>query len=715
MNSQHPEGRVQTTRPEQMRRGQRQVFASPLDTSINFGTAPESKLFNLARALSAIEPTLQTSLDNWSARKAAEAEAKAMADVMAGNAPDEDQSRAYFRFYNKQKGRLTALDEFPTAFRSAYAEAGLSASDDPKAYKEWVGQFREQWLAQYEDADPDFKNGMMPLIEQSIQNMGSYHAARLQENVMAGQAQLFQDEGFLKLTQLYQMGADPARMAAEINAHNDRFLPLLGGTKVNELTIQAVTEAAIQAGDTSLLEVLDHTVGGSGPLSKTRLGKTAIARAEDAILSKSFQMEDREWTRQQRQRSEQQHQMEIDVSQYLVNGGELSAAVIAERGWDKIPGLVERAVSVERALNNTTEGTTQDNLTLVSGWTEFHKNPSIENLTTLISEGKFSENPSDIRSAMDMATRRETSPTLKEALESHAFKETYRGLMRVLDSADLDFMDKIEFEPVVHRFMQEAYRIMDTEEYLKSSPIQQLQTLQALQEDAFVTSGMEVPEQFLLNAKERHAQREKEKAEAAEKAAAATPGQDPYVPLSGEGEALKPEAERTNTVGGTLGSVLDFIASGESGGRYNVIWDGGNGTEITFDQMTLGEVVEFQKDWTGRKGKHSSAAGRYQFVRKTLTGLVEKYDIPWDTPFTPDTQDALAILLMNEVGLGAYLSGRITPERFAYKVATQWAALPKDASGRGVYDKTKHNKANRKWGEYISLVRSMKPVQNPTA
>jgi hypothetical protein len=713
-----------------MRRARRQVYASPVDTSINYGQADEAPLVGLARSLAAIEPSLQDTLNRWDARKTKEAESQAMADVMAGKAPDEDQGKAYFRFYNQQKGRLTALDEFPTAFRTAYAEAGLQASDDPKAYREWVGQFREQWLAQYEDADPDFKEGMMPLIEQSIQNMGSYHAARLQENVMQGQAQLFQDEGFLKLTQLYQMGADPARMAAEINAHNDRFLPLLGGSKVNEMTIQAVTEAAIQAGDTSLLEVLDHTVGGSGPLSKTRLGKTAIARAEEAILSKTFQMEDRAWTRQQRQRSEQQHQMEVDVSKYLVEGGELSSAVIAERGWDKIPGLVERAVSVERALNSTTEGTTKDNLTLISGWTEFHKNPTVENLTTMISEGKFSDNPTDIKQAMTMANKRETSPTLQDALESHAFKETYRGLMRVLDSADLDFQEKIDFEPVVHRFMQEAYRVMDSEEYLKSSPIQQLQTMQALQEDAFVTSGMEVPQEFLLNAKERFELRrkEQEKAEAnAENPALEPPADytnafsdlltpvDPAQALPGDGEARKPQASRTNTVGGTLGSVLDFVASGESGGRYNVIWDGGNGTEVEFDKMTLSQVVDFQRNWTGTKGKYSSAAGRYQFVRKTLTGLVEKYDIPWDTPFTPDTQDALAILLMNDMGLGAYLSGRITPERFAFKLATQWAALPKDASGSGVYDKTKHNKSNRKWGEYISLVRNMKPVQNPTA
>ncbi|NCC23532.1 MAG: hypothetical protein EOM26_13975 [Alphaproteobacteria bacterium] len=175
--------------------------------------------------------------------------------------------------------------------------------------------------------------------------------------------------------------------------------------------------------------------------------------------------------------------------------------------------------------------------------------------------------------------------------------------------------------------------------------------------------------------------------------------------------SVSPRLRHQNTVGGSMGQLLDTIAIGESGGSYTVAFSNRGALEVPeLTSMTIDEVLDFQRAHV-RAGNKSSASGRYQLLRKTLEGLVEKYDIPRTMRFDPSTQDALAILLMQDAGLGAYMSGRLSPEKFSARLAGIWAALPKDASGRGVYDGDGINKASQRWSDTLAIVQGLRRRQ----
>src|SRR5690606_1128086 len=108
----------------------------------------------------------------------------------------------------------------------------------------------------------------------------------------------------------------------------------------------------------------------------------------------------------------------------------------------------------------------------------------------------------------------------------------------------------------------------------------------------------------------------------------------------------------------------------ESGGNYNAYYRNSQNTELDLTKMTLGEVQRFQAGLAKETG--SSATGRYQFMQKTLRGLMHQHKLSPDTLFTPELQDRLAISLMEGRGLKSYLNNSITPETFGNRLSMEW-------------------------------------------
>lgn len=83
----------------------------------------------------------------------------------------------------------------------------------------------------------------------------------------------------------------------------------------------------------------------------------------------------------------------------------------------------------------------------------------------------------------------------------------------------------------------------------------------------------------------------------------------------------------TKTVPQGAAMLLDFIREAEVGSKgrasYDVIY-GHNQGKLTkpLTEMTIAEVIRAQKGWARAHG--SSAAGGYQFMRATLTGLLKE-------------------------------------------------------------------------------------------
>ena len=141
---------------------------------------------------------------------------------------------------------------------------------------------------------------------------------------------------------------------------------------------------------------------------------------------------------------------------------------------------------------------------------------------------------------------------------------------------------------------------------------------------------------------------------------------------------------------GKVGKVLDLIAGPESGGRYDAVYPGKRRPEIL--DMTLDELVADQRERGRFTG--SSASGRYQYIRKTLSSVVKQMGLDTSKEkFTPKLQDEIAIFhLRANHGLDRWLSGSMSNEQFLNRLAGTWAGIPK-TNGRSAHAGILNNKA----------------------
>ena len=157
---------------------------------------------------------------------------------------------------------------------------------------------------------------------------------------------------------------------------------------------------------------------------------------------------------------------------------------------------------------------------------------------------------------------------------------------------------------------------------------------------------------------------------------------------------------------GKVGAVLDLIAAPESGGRYDAVYPGKRRPQIL--DMNLQDL---EKDMRRRGSRYgSSASGRYQYIRKTLSGLVDQMNLsPKKDKFDPATQDKIAIFhLRSQHGLDRWLRGNMTDEQFLKKLSRTWAGLPDPKTGRSFYAGDGMNKAGVKVASTLDALSDIK-------
>ncbi|MFZ1250535.1 MAG: hypothetical protein WAR37_03780 [Candidatus Microsaccharimonas sp.] len=127
--------------------------------------------------------------------------------------------------------------------------------------------------------------------------------------------------------------------------------------------------------------------------------------------------------------------------------------------------------------------------------------------------------------------------------------------------------------------------------------------------------------------------------------------------------------------------LLNVIAKGESNGNYNAYFSNANNTELRLTEMTIGEVLVWQKQYV-EQGSRSNAVGRYQIIEPTLLYLVDTLHLSLQSKFDEPMQDKLAIALMERRGSVEFVKGELTKEEFAHNLSKEWAALPKVVGDR---------------------------------
>ena len=157
-----------------------------------------------------------------------------------------------------------------------------------------------------------------------------------------------------------------------------------------------------------------------------------------------------------------------------------------------------------------------------------------------------------------------------------------------------------------------------------------------------------------------------------------TPGTSGVESVTSDGGGKAPQ-QRFTTVGPD-GNILDIIGEAEGAG-YNTVFGGSRvkprdyfGKDLT--QLTIDEVIEWQTESISR-GSASSAAGKYQIIKKTLIDLVDGKGAASRTDkFNQVTQDKLCRKLLQSRGIDEYLAGSKSEQAFCRSLAQEWASLP---------------------------------------
>jgi muramidase (phage lysozyme) len=122
-------------------------------------------------------------------------------------------------------------------------------------------------------------------------------------------------------------------------------------------------------------------------------------------------------------------------------------------------------------------------------------------------------------------------------------------------------------------------------------------------------------------------------------------------------------------------TLLDFLARYEAPQGYDVVY--GNrqaGMPKKITQMTINEVIADGPRRTRQYG--SSAAGRYQFMQKTLAGLRDSLGLSGGELMGPDMQDRLGYQLLLQRGYKRFMSGALSVTDFGKQIAMEWASFP---------------------------------------
>lgn len=114
------------------------------------------------------------------------------------------------------------------------------------------------------------------------------------------------------------------------------------------------------------------------------------------------------------------------------------------------------------------------------------------------------------------------------------------------------------------------------------------------------------------------------------------------------------------------------------------------GGQVDLVSMTLDEVDELQTKMLAHpKNKwNSSAAGRYQIVRRTRRRIQKVLKIPGTALYNEIMQDRMCCFLLGERGIDDYLRGDLPEENMLVHLAQEWASFPTPA-GKGYYDNQK--------------------------
>ena len=125
-------------------------------------------------------------------------------------------------------------------------------------------------------------------------------------------------------------------------------------------------------------------------------------------------------------------------------------------------------------------------------------------------------------------------------------------------------------------------------------------------------------------------------------------------------------------------------------------------------EMTMKELFDYQRKLiSATKGKvpgtkyGTSAVGKYQIVKTSLFGKggtadkpgknswADKLNLKADTVFTPEIQEKLGMLILQEAGYNSYIKGKKSEDSFLNGIANKWASVEGSTANQHIATKKK--------------------------
>lgn len=130
--------------------------------------------------------------------------------------------------------------------------------------------------------------------------------------------------------------------------------------------------------------------------------------------------------------------------------------------------------------------------------------------------------------------------------------------------------------------------------------------------------------------------------------------------------------------------VLDLLGKYESKGDYDIVYGGipKHLRPIRLVTMTVAQVQEWQNNVV-KRGVASTAAGKYQIIRKTLASIIQGAKIDTRRKFDEACQDEMGCYLLQVRGFQKFLEGKIDADDMALNLAKEWASMPVPTDMRG--------------------------------
>lgn len=171
-------------------------------------------------------------------------------------------------------------------------------------------------------------------------------------------------------------------------------------------------------------------------------------------------------------------------------------------------------------------------------------------------------------------------------------------------------------------------------------------------------------------------------------------------------ETVVGRSPRPNFDGNSTRQLLSLIAFAEAGpDGYDAVQHGAHQLpRLRPTKLTLSEILS----WIEATPGQPHAIGRYQFIPETLRRLAAESGLSGATVFTPEVQDILGTLLLEEAGLSEFLSGTITREAFMDRLALIWAGLP-TRNGLSAYEGYAGNRATITRTEFAARLAEIYP------